>query len=113
MTFIRPAAGDGSSSEFLTEAREHYLRAARVFEALILKIEAGDGVSPGDSEKAARELSRAKQTFFDERKKIEDQLCREAGVHRDYAIDFGAARDEIRRRMACLRAAGEGRGLSE
>jgi hypothetical protein len=48
----------------------------------------------------------ALQMVMDERTRVEKLRKNVAGVVRDYAIDFDAARDEIGRRLACLREAG-------
>ncbi|THD84366.1 hypothetical protein E7811_01015 [Aliigemmobacter aestuarii] len=57
---------------------------------------------------AARELRAACQTLMDERAKVEKLRKQVAGVTTGHAFDFGAARDEIGRRLACLRDAGDG-----
>ncbi|WP_205963857.1 hypothetical protein, partial [Pseudoruegeria sp. SK021] len=48
-----------------------------------------------------------------ERERLEKRRKHEAGVVNDYAVDFDAARLEIGRRLACLRAAGDPGRLSE
>ena len=113
MTLIRPETGEETPGQVLEEVQEHFNRARQVFEEVIQRIKAGELVTASESDKAVSELNRAKQTLYNERAKIEEQLRRDAGVHNAYALDLGAARVEIRRRMACLRAAGEGGELSE
>jgi hypothetical protein len=43
------------------------------------------------------------QTFFDERKKVEEQFRRDPGVVHAVALDFDRARAEIGGRLARLR----------
>lgn len=113
MTLIRPESGEQSPEQVLEDAQRQFDRTRDALEGLIQKIQAGKVVPAAESTSAVREMGRAKQTLFDERKKIEEQLRRDAGIHNAYALDLGAARLEIRRRMACLRAAGEGGAVSE
>lgn len=57
---------------------------------------------------AVKDLRVALQMVMDERTRVEKLRKNVAGVVRDYAIDFDAARDEIGRRLARLREAGGG-----
>ncbi len=113
MTLIRPEGEDGDAEKVLLCVEEHFNDAAEVFRVAARKLAAGETVEPSKARDMVGEYRKLATLLYRERKSLEDERKKQAGVHRDYAIDFGAARDEIRRRMACLRAAGEGRDLSE
>lgn len=57
---------------------------------------------------ALRDLRVAFQMVIDERDRVEKYRKEESGIVHHYALDFDAARDEIGRRLARLRAAGAG-----
>ena len=96
---------EGSASEILKQTEAHYERAIQALGALIVRIESGEMGGKTEVQQTAQDVRKAMQTFFDERKKIEDQLRRDAGVVHSVALDFNAARDEIGRRLDRLRAA--------
>ncbi len=56
----------------------------------------------------ARELTRVLQIVLTERAKVDALRKKQEGIVHDFALDFDAARDEIGRRLACLRGAGSG-----
>lgn len=62
-----------------------------------------------DATRSYRDLRQALLLVFDERAKVAKLDKQEAGVAYDYALDLDAARDEICRRLARLRDAGDGR----
>ncbi|MBM9595216.1 hypothetical protein [Roseitranquillus sediminis] len=96
---------EGSASDILRQTEAHYERAIQALGALIQRIESGDLGARTEVQQTATDVRKAMQTFFDERKKIEDQLRRDTGVVHAVALDFNAARDEIGRRLDRLRAA--------
>ncbi|MCB2129017.1 MAG: hypothetical protein KDE03_08040 [Rhodobacteraceae bacterium] len=61
-----------------------------------------------DATRSYRDLRQALLYVFEERSKIAKLDRQEAGVVYDYALDLDAARDEIGRRLARLRDAGDG-----
>ncbi|WBU57528.1 permease [Paracoccus sediminicola] len=61
-----------------------------------------------DAVKLARELRSATQLMLEERNKVEKLRKEAAGAVGDGVFDLDAARDEIGRRLACLRRAGGG-----
>jgi hypothetical protein len=61
-----------------------------------------------DATRSYRDLRQALLMVFEERAKVAKLDKLEAGVAYDYALDLGAARDEIGRRLARLRDAGTG-----
>ncbi|HBQ35898.1 MAG TPA: hypothetical protein DD729_03515 [Rhodobacteraceae bacterium] len=113
MTIITPVGAIGDPEEILLIAEKHFDRMLRRAEEIITSLEAEE---TGISKEAAgriRDLSKAVQTALDERAKLEKLRKQKAGIVHEYALDFDAARDEIGRRMARLRAAGNAEGISE
>ena len=113
MTLIKPEKRDGGAEKVLLCVEEHFNDAADVFRAAAGRLAAGEIVEPSKARDMVGEYRKLATLLYRERKSLEDERKKQAGVYRDYAIDFGEARDEIRRRMACLRSVGEGRDLSE
>lgn len=116
MALIKPFRDEGkTSADLLQEAEAHYHDAVQAFETLKLYLkhpEEGE-IAPSEISRVASDYRRATQTLFDERKKIEDQRKSDAGIVREYAIDFDAARDTIGRLLDRLRAAGGSGSVSE
>lgn len=105
MSLILPLGegSEGSSSKVLKEAEAHFDRAIAALGDLLTRLEAGEVKSKTDTATTITDARRAMQTLFDERKKVEEQLRRNAGVAHEYALDFDAARLEIRGRLDRLR----------
>lgn len=61
-----------------------------------------------EAARSCRDLRQALQMALEERAKVAKLDKLEAGVVYDYALDLDAARDEIGRRLARLRDAGDG-----
>ena len=61
-----------------------------------------------DASRSCRDLRQALLMVFEERTKVAKLDKQEAGVVYDYALDLDAARDEVCRRLARLRDAGDG-----
>ncbi len=78
----------GSASDVLSEVQAHYTRAIQALNELIHRIQDGELGSQREMALTVTDARRAMQTFFDERKKIEDQLRRDSGVVHGHAIDF-------------------------
>ncbi|MFD1795810.1 permease [Paracoccus aurantiacus] len=70
------------------------------------KLRAGEVGELKDAVKVARELRSATQMMLEERNKVEKLRKDIAGSVGDGCFDLDAARDEIGRRLACLRRAG-------
>jgi len=105
MTFITPDDKSGEELEVLSSVAEHYQDAINVFRQVIRDVENGeDSGSPG-CRSDLRQLRRAMELLLDEKNRIDAKIRTQQGIVYDYAIDFKAARAEIRRRMARLRAA--------
>ncbi|MCK4713340.1 MAG: hypothetical protein KAT26_10715 [Marinosulfonomonas sp.] len=113
MTMITPVGDNGKPEDILLIAEKHFGRMLRQAEEVIAKFEIENATAPKEAVIVIRDLSKALQTAFDERAKVEKLRKNRTGVVHDYALDFDAARDEIGRRMARLRAARSAGGVSE
>lgn len=81
---------------------------AEDFDLLRQQLRAGELDGLKDAVKMARELRAATHLVLEERNKV-DKLRKDiAGAVGASGLDLGAARDEIGRRLACLRRAGGG-----
>lgn len=113
MTLITPD-GDGQPVEELLSSAEQYFRSAeKILREQISLLEAGGALAGNDTKKSVQTYNEALGLFVKERQKIEERRNKTAGITRGYALDFGAARAEIGRRLACLRDAGSTGKLSE
>ncbi len=108
MTMMVPVRGEGSSEAMLSEALLLYRTAAEVFATVIEEAKSGDAKAAREAQGYAKEFQKALLTAMQERQKVEQLRKQDAGIAYDYALDFDAARDEIGRRLARLRAAGGG-----
>ena len=107
MTLIKPFENDPADA-CLAVAEELFMDAGLALAQLTKKIKRHE-LEPARSAKAAlSEVLAAYQLAMKERNRVADERRKSSGIDGSYAIDFDAARDEIRRRMACLRAAGDG-----
>lgn len=83
---------------FLRDAAEGLVMAVRA-------VQAGEGGDGKDVQHALGEFRKSFQHVMDERARVEKYRKTYAGTGAGQSLDFGAARDEIQRRLACLRAA--------
>lgn len=112
MTSNEPLDDEGSPAKLLAEAEAHYEDALEAVRALKRRLSEGAEPSAAEISRIATDYRRATQTLFDERKRLDDQRKREAGVVHDYALDLDAARDEVGRELDRLRAAFGSGGVS-
>lgn len=77
--------------------------------ATLDRLRAGDPGDPKEMAKQIRDMRTAFQLAIEERARVAKLRREDAGIVHDYALDFAQARDEICRRLACLRDAGDGR----
>lgn len=113
MTIITPVGAGGGPEEILLVAEKHFDRMLRRAEEVITSLEAEDTGATKEAGQRIRDLSKAVQTALDERVKLEKLRKQRAGIVHEYALDFDAARDEIGRRMARLRAVADSGTISE
>jgi hypothetical protein len=98
---------EGLLSALSLEATEELYRGAvEELTAALKDIRQGDLAEAKTARQAVRELRAALSTALEERNRVEKLRREAAGVVRDHALDFDAARIEIGRRLARLRDAG-------
>jgi hypothetical protein len=106
MALITPRWDEGMADDILSVAEAHFESALKALNSLTDEVEDGARPAPSDVQKTARDFRAAVQTLFDERKRIESQRKRDAGIVHDYALDLDAARAEVGGLLDRLRAAG-------
>ncbi len=102
---------DGSPEAILSVTEQHLARSVEDLNLVIREIKAGNISRTREVTAIVTMLGKALQSALDERAKVEKLRRHDAGVVNDYALDFDAARDEIGRRLARLRATGGGAGI--
>lgn len=105
MSLITPLGSPAAQDDILAAANEHLERLIRTVRALTNQLEAGEFKDLAETTKTVRDAGAALQIAFRERENVEKLRRRDAGIVHDFAVDFDAARDEIGRRLDCLRAA--------
>lgn len=113
MTLITPDEDQGNSTELLSIAQDHFERLAGALNRAVVAVEDGQADTAKEAQGLARDLSKSLQSVMEERVRVEKLRRQNAGIVHDFAIDFESARDEIRRRLARLRAAVGAGGVSE
>ena len=106
MTLITPNGDELPSEEILAAAIEEYERSIRDVREMIARVERGELPLKSEARDKFVRLRVMTQLAMQERDRLEERRKKEVGCVHGYALDFGAARDEIRRRLARLRAAG-------
>ncbi len=101
-------AGDGVPEDILLATEQLYQDAASNLSAAMTALRAGRMGEVKAAMLAVKDLKAAFQMVMDERTRVDRLRKQVAGVAGDCAHDFGAARDEIGRRLALLRGAGSG-----
>ncbi len=102
------ARDDGQADECVDMAERQFLDALRAVEAVTRKIRQQELDALAEVPKAAAHAAQATKQLLSEKTRVHELQKRNIGIVRDFAIDLDAARDEIGRRLACLRAAGDG-----
>ena len=105
---IKFSAGDAPGADLLVVTEKHLLDAAQALARTIDKIAGGAFGEAGAAVVAVRDLKAAFQTVMEERGRVDKLRKQVAGTVGAGALDLHAARDEIGRRLACLRDAGTG-----
>ncbi|OYX44362.1 MAG: hypothetical protein B7Z02_06330 [Rhodobacterales bacterium 32-67-9] len=104
----RVSAEESTSATQVEEAEELYGDIAADIFSVMRKIKQGDFALVKDAGRHLKDLRVAYQIAMEERARVAKRSKEDAGVVYDYALDFDAARDEIRGRLARLRDAGDG-----
>ena len=105
MTTIRPEETEAAVAGALELTEELFLRLARAVEALAVQVEAGEVPVETDMKKKASALRDANALLLKERDRTLEQRKYQTGSAGGSAIDFGAAKSEIRRKLGLLRTA--------
>lgn len=95
-----------SSSPEVVEVGELFDDVVAVLKASLDRLRAGEF---GDAREVARQIGDVRAAYklsLEERIRVARLRREEAGIVYDIALDLDAARDEIGRRVACLRGAG-------
>ncbi|MBW0157282.1 hypothetical protein OE699_06600 [Sedimentimonas flavescens] len=103
MTF---SGGEGPSVDLLKETETLYREVAEELALAMRGVRQGEVSDAKAAMQAVKDLRIAFQMVMDERTRVEKLRKQVAGVVRDHALDFDAARSEIGRRLARLRDAG-------
>ncbi|TDQ62222.1 hypothetical protein EV658_10359 [Phaeovulum veldkampii DSM 11550] len=104
MTFSEEEA----APDLISETEEIFRETAGELAAALREVRQGKTGEVKTAVQAVKDLRAALQMVMDERTRVEKLRKQVAGVVRDHALDLDAARDEIGRRLACLREAGGG-----
>ncbi len=104
---VRFTAGEPDQKSQVTAAEELYDEIAGEVRAAIRRIRSGE-LDVKSTTQAAKDMRQALMLVLEERSRVAKLHKEEAGCVIGYALDFDAARDEISRRLACLRDAGGG-----
>ncbi|WP_164512313.1 hypothetical protein [Oceaniglobus ichthyenteri] len=113
MANVEQSEESASSQLLLREAEEHYAGALGEILTLRRALRERVDVSETEVKRVTGNYTRATQTLFDERKKVEEIGRRNRGIVNDYAIDFDAIRGEIGGQLDRLRAHIGPNGVSE
>ena len=105
---INFSAGDEPPTDLLAAVEDIYRKSAKHLIATISRIEDDPGVEAKSAAPAIKELKAAFQMVMEERTRVEKLRKQTAGTVGASALDFDSARNEIGRRLACLRDAGTG-----
>jgi hypothetical protein len=104
--------GEEAPDAVLAVAEDWIRQAAEDIARTVQAVRAGGFPEVKTAEKHVRDLRAALELFIDERNRVEKLRKQVAGAVGASGLDFDAARDEIGRRLARLRDAGGGGGVS-
>jgi conjugal transfer/entry exclusion protein len=107
MALIKATDG-GQDDECVEMAERHLVDALRAVEAVTQKIRQQELDALAEVPKLAAQAAQATKQLLSEKTRVHELQKRNVGIVRDFALDLDAARDEVGRRLACLRAAGDG-----
>ena len=106
MTLIKPINGE-VTSDCVTAAEQLFEEAIQAVAGITGKIKRKDAEALADLKPAVPNATAATKLLLQEVGRVHELHKKKNGVVYDFAIDFDAARAEIRSRLACLRAAGD------
>ncbi|WP_424942897.1 hypothetical protein [Aliiroseovarius crassostreae] len=105
MSNNKPLESDADAAEYLRIADGLFHRVVKELERQLQASETGDGNGECGLAKTSAELRKAMQTVFDERKRIEQSGNTALQGGGGASLNLAQAREEIGRRLACLRDA--------
>ena len=105
---IQFGAGDKPPVDLLAFSEGLYKDVADELARTLMAVQAGELANLKPATQMVKDLKEAFKHVMEERKRIDSVRQQTAGVSGTGALDFDAARDEIGRRLACLRDAGSG-----
>ncbi len=107
MTLIKPIDG-AVADDCVTAAEELFQEAIQAVADIKEKIRQDDAEALPDLKAAVPNATQATKLLLQEKGRVYELHKKQTGVVHDYAIDFDAARAEIGRRLARLRAVADG-----
>ncbi|MCR9086474.1 MAG: hypothetical protein NXH97_07020 [Rhodobacteraceae bacterium] len=114
MTLNYPETGDTSADRTFDEANALFHRAVGALGDLVKRLEAGEFDASAEAETTVKKIDKQLELVMRERQRVEERKRKEIGAAAGgVAINFDAARDEIGRRLARLRAANGAGVVSE
>lgn len=113
MSINTPFGEDASSPDFLGIANDLFFRVLKELERQLDAAEMNGGEGSAGLAKTANDLRKAIQNIFDERKRLEQSGKNFTNGQGGAKLDLVASRDEIGRRLACLRDAQRARDVPE
>jgi hypothetical protein len=105
MTKITPLGMDASAEEYLKIADAFFLRVLTELDRQLSAAELAECETTPEMAKAVVDVRRAVQTVFEERKRLEQSSRNANSGAGSGTYNLTEARDEIGRRLACLRDA--------
>jgi hypothetical protein len=103
---IKVSTGEGLPVDLLAVSEAQLRESAELLALTIQDLRAGKFGEVKTAQAAVRDLKQTFQMVMDERTRVDKLRKQVDGVVRGHTLDFEAARDEIGRRLACLRDAG-------
>ncbi|HHL20738.1 MAG TPA: hypothetical protein ENJ52_04345 [Aliiroseovarius sp.] len=111
MTESNAHGEENTAEQAFRVVSDHVLRAIFALDEKIRAMEADKDRQPGDMVREIAETRKAIQVFYEERTRFE-KFCEKTGIGGAGGLDLDGARDEIRRRLDCLRRSRNPEGVS-
>lgn len=102
------SVGDETSRDLVAATEDMFREAAEEFYLALRKVRGGESGEVKAAMAAVKDLKAAFQLAMEERTRVDRLRKQVGGAEAGQCLDFDAARDEIGRRLACLRDAGGG-----
>jgi len=114
MTQYQPETRDAVEDLVFSTANEMLQRAVCALGDMVQRIEAGEVPVEKETKEVIRDIDQATHHMLKERQRLDERQAKQIGAAAGgcVAIDFDAARAEVGRRLACLRAAGSAGSVS-